>query len=183
MKFQSLGFNINLCLGLALAFWLSACKAPGTAEPKPHQKPGKEQALLALHLETHADGTPHSSNITVPRGATTPLSVEATPFLDSGSLLEAAVVETDKFGGFAMKLQFNQHGIFALDTITSANRGRHLAILCQYGDKRWLAAPLITRRVSDGLLQFAADVSREEADYIVRGLNNVAAKLKKKGAL
>lgn len=183
MKFRRSGINTYLCACAALALFLTGCTSPEEAKPKPNQKKGKEQALLMLHIETVADGTPYSRSITVPRNSTSPLTIEARPFLDNGSLLEAAVVNTDKFGGFAIQLQFNQHGIFALDTITSSSRGKHIAILCHYGQERWLAAPTVTRRISNGLMQFTADVSREEAEYVVRGLNNVAAKLKKKGAL
>ena len=58
---------------------------------------------------------------------------------------------------------------------------RRLAIAAQFGEKevqmRWLAAPVIRKRVTDGILAFTPDASREETELIVRGLNNVAVKL------
>ena len=50
----------------------------------------------------------------------------------------------------------------------------------QFGEMRWLAAPMITRQIQDGIFVFTPDASREEAERIVRGVNNVVAKLNKK---
>ena len=44
----------------------------------------------------------------------------------------------------------------------------------QMANGRWLAAPLITHRIGDGVLAFTPDMSRAEADQFVLGLNNVA---------
>jgi hypothetical protein len=44
-------------------------------------------------------------------------------------------------------------------------------------ESRWLAAPVIPRRISNGVLTFTPDASREEADLIAIGLNNVAKKV------
>ena len=38
-------------------------------------------------------------------------------------------------------------------------------------------APAVSKRISDGLFVFTPDASREEADEIVMGLNNVAKKM------
>jgi len=42
---------------------------------------------------------------------------------------------------------------------------------------RWLAAPLINRRMADGMITFTPDASREETEKFVEGLNNSAKKL------
>ena len=42
---------------------------------------------------------------------------------------------------------------------------------------RWLAAPLIGHRNATGVLAFTPDLSREEAQQLVIGLNNNAAKM------
>ena len=42
---------------------------------------------------------------------------------------------------------------------------------------RWLAAPMITRPIENGVIAFTPDCTREEADIFVLGLNNVAIKL------
>ena len=55
-----------------------------------------------------------------------------------------------------------------------------MPIFCQFGEKlgkaRWLAAPVISRRNSNGLLVFTPDADREEAAEIELGLNNLARK-------
>jgi hypothetical protein len=43
-------------------------------------------------------------------------------------------------------------------------------------DCRWLAAPVISHRIGDGVLVFTPDATREEAEEIALGLNNVAKK-------
>jgi len=47
-------------------------------------------------------------------------------------------------------------------------------------NERWLAAPVISRRIPDGVLVFTPDASRAEADDIVLGLNNIAREVEKK---
>ncbi len=83
-----------------------------------------------------------------------------------------------------MRIEFNDHGRMALESVTAANPSRLIVIFTQFGtdelDKgSWLAAPRIPRRVSDGVLVFTPSVPREVAEDIVLGLNNVAAKQKK----
>jgi preprotein translocase subunit SecD len=84
-------------------------------------------------------------------------------------------------GGFEISLQFNREGTWLLEQYSSANRGRKIAVFCEFGvelkEHRWLAAPVVSKRISDGLLVFTPDASREEAEEIVRGLNNVAKKM------
>jgi hypothetical protein len=67
-----------------------------------------------------------------------------------------------------------------LDTVTTANKSKRIAILAIFPEKRWIAAPLINQRNASGVLTFTPDATREEAERIVRGLNNVAAQLRKK---
>lgn len=183
MKSRSARFNINFWLALTLGLVLSACSSTDPPKKTGNQKKGKEAALLYLYMETPLDGTQYTREVAIPRGSSTKISMEVSPLLDNGSLLEASIVDIDKFGSFAIRLQFNQHGILAIDNATTGNRGRHLGILCHFGKERWLAAPVISRRISDGFLQFVPDATRAEAEYIVLGLNNVAKKLKKSGAL
>jgi hypothetical protein len=53
-------------------------------------------------------------------------------------------------------------------------------VFCKFGrDPRWLAAPQITKHLSAGVFTFTPDATREEAERIVTGLNNVAEKVKK----
>ncbi len=82
-------------------------------------------------------------------------------------------------GLFSIRLKFNWEGTAILDSFTSSNPGRRIAIMGDFGGKRWLASPLIRQRISNGVLTFTPDATREEADKIVRGLNNVAREVKK----
>jgi hypothetical protein len=71
-----------------------------------------------------------------------------------------------------------------LEQYSAGNPGRHFVIFGQWGDKlangRWLAAPLITHRIANGVLTFTPDLSRPEADQMVLGLSNVAQFYKNK---
>ena len=37
----------------------------------------------------------------------------------------------------------------------TAHRGRRIGIFSQFGDARWLAAPVMNKRIADGVLVFA----------------------------
>jgi preprotein translocase subunit SecD len=84
-------------------------------------------------------------------------------------------------GGFALRIQFDHRGTILLEEYTTANRGRMVAIFSQFGDElkdyRWLAAPVISRPITDGVLIFTPDTNREEAEEIATGLNNVSKKV------
>jgi hypothetical protein len=95
--------------------------------------------------------------------------------------LGARIIDTP--GGFAVEIQFDQTSGLMLEQYSAANPGLHFVIFGQWGEKvsdsRWLAAPLITRRIANGQLSFTPDLTRVEAERFVLGLNNVAKKLKK----
>jgi hypothetical protein len=172
MVFRLHSFNIYLLL-LVLGL-LPACKTT-TADGK---KRSKEISTLRLYLEVNSDGTPHNSGVAVYRGKPTMVNVNKEPILTEGDVQEAAVVEA--LGGFVIKIQFNRHGSLVLENTTTAYRGRRIAIQSQFGESRWLGAPLIASRITNGTYVFTPDASREEAERIVRGLNNVAAQIKKR---
>ena len=56
------------------------------------------------------------------------------------------------------------------------------AQISDLAENRWLAAPVIPSRIGNGVLTFTPDASREEADQIVLGLNNVAKKVQDKSS-
>ena len=166
-------FNTYLFL-LALAL-LVGCK---TTEERRHDK-----AITAfrLHLEASHGGTDSTAVIEI---AGAQLYVSNSPFLDETSVTNAAVVDT-RDGGFAIQVRFDRHGTLVLDTVTTGNRGRHLAIFTQFGpgkleQKRWLGAPYIGSSIAGGVLIFTPNSTRAEAEQMVQGLNNVAKKFKKK---
>jgi preprotein translocase subunit SecD len=90
----------------------------------------------------------------------------------------ASVVE-DR-GTFFIRIQFDHIGTSLLNATTLANPGRRIAVASQFPGLRWVAAPQIQGRIADGVFTFTPDASREEAERIVRGLNNGIALAKKK---
>ncbi len=167
-------FNIFLTLGTALVF-AAGC----------HTTDDKPLAALRVHLEAGPNAGNSSETVPVYRANPVLVTVESSPFLTEADVAEAKVV--DAIGGFALQIQFDRHGTWLLEMYSTANSGRHMAIFSQWGGKpgsaRWLAAPLIHRRISNGLLIFTADATRDEVEQIALGLNNVAEKNKKRSKL
>lgn len=137
----------------------------------------KEKSNLRIHAETGGQGG-MSSAISVIRSAPVLLNIEREPLLDEHNV-EGATVEEQR-GGFVIRIKFDRQGAWILERATVVNRGRHLAIHSDFGTARWLAAPLVTGKNSTGEIVFTPDCTREEADRMVRGLNNVVRKLKRK---
>jgi SecDF, P1 head subdomain len=178
MKIRWRAFNLFL-----LPVALSLAAGCGTTGPNHKTTPSdrdlkKEVSTLFLHLEVNPDGTGQEWQVPIPRDDPVFVNVSKTPFLDVGSLAHAAVVN-ETHGIFAIKLQFDRHGALLLENVTASNSGQRIAIFSQFGQDRWLAAPRITGRISNGVLSFTPDATRAEAERIVQGLNNVVAKLQK----
>jgi preprotein translocase subunit SecD len=80
-------------------------------------------------------------------------------------------------GGFTLQIRFDRLGTQILENHTASRPGSRLAIFSEFGERlekaRWLAAPVIRHRISDGLLVFTPDADREEAGQIALGLNNL----------
>jgi hypothetical protein len=160
------GFFMLLVLALA-----AGC---GTTEERARKK---EQSNLRIHAETGGQSD-MSSAISVIRASPIRLNIEREPLLDEHNVV-AALVEEQR-GGFVIRVKFDRQGDWILEQASVVNRGRHLAIFSDFGEGRWLAAPLITGKNSSGEIVFTPDCTRAEADRIVRGLNNVTRKLKRK---
>jgi hypothetical protein len=169
-------FNIYL-LGLLMVAMAAAC---GCRTPEERQQ-RRLLSTLRLHLEASQDGTKQDEVVPVYRANPVWVRVTKQPFLNESQVSEAAVV--DVVGGFALHLEFDHEGKALLEQCTAANRGRKIAIFSQFGnelkDYRWLAAPLISRRISDGVLVFTPDATRAEAAEIAQGLNNVSKQVHK----
>jgi preprotein translocase subunit SecD len=161
--------RFNIYLGLLLASVIAGgCQ---TAARK-----SKVISALRLHLEVYPDGTDRSQPVPVYRGSPVMINVESTPFLHEAYVSNARLVDAD--GGFAIQIQFDSHGARLLELYSTAHKGKHFAIFSQFGEtadqSRWLAAPLVSRNITDGLFAFTPDATREEAERIVSGLNRVA---------
>jgi preprotein translocase subunit SecD len=162
-------FNTYLLCGMLLVAQFG-CK---TSEKK---KAAKQKAALGLHLEVSRDDLGRGKDVPISRASSVKVYVDKEPFLDEGLITEARLI--DDRGGFSIYVQLEKRGAWLLEQYTGTNPGRHIAIHGQWGEKfektRWLGAPQITRRVSDGRFMFTPDATREEAEQLVRGLNNVA---------
>ena len=137
----------------------------------------KDATTLRLHQEVNRDGTDRSAPVPVYRASPMYVNVENAPFITEGHIVKASVIEA--LGSFQIMVQFDRRGTWLLEQYTTAHRGRRIGIFSQFGDARWLAAPMTNKRISDGVLVFTPDASREEADRIVLGLNNVAKEAQK----
>ena len=134
-----------------------------------------------MHIEVSPDPGGTSENISMLRSDPVLVTIKREPILTEGNIVSAKVI--DARGGFALEIKFDENGTWLLEQYSAANPGRHFAIFGQWGEKnsdgRWLANPVISRRISNGTLAFTADCEREEADQLVLGLNNVAKQIHK----
>lgn len=180
MKICQISFNIILLIiTLCIAGCQSTNPAKKDSKSATKKKPSKKEAtVLRIHPVINRDNTDRSLAISVYRFNPMTFYVDRMPLIDEGYIQQAAVVTNA--GTYEIYLQFNQSGVNVLDTITSSFKGRHVAIYCEFGESRWLAAPIITGRIANGVYSFTPDASREETERIVRGLNNVAGSLQPK---
>ncbi|MFZ0826646.1 MAG: hypothetical protein WAO02_04410 [Verrucomicrobiia bacterium] len=164
-------FNIYLALAVLLAL---ACGCQ-TSKKKP------QTAAVRVHIEVSPDPTGETQPISVIRSDPVLVTIKREPILTEANLLEAKIIDAQ--GGFALQFKFDENGTWILEQYSAANPGRHFAIWGQWSEKavdsRWLAAPLITRRIAGGTLVFTPDCSREEADQLVPGLNEAAQEIHK----
>ena len=172
MNFSAGRFNLYLWT-LAVSLLLAAGCATG-------KKSDKQTAALRVHIQS-TESISTGETIKVLRSQPMLVPIVADPILTESHVASASLLETP--GGFAVEIKFNQTGTWMLEQYTGSNPGKHLAIFGQWSDKlvdgRWLAAPVISHRIANGLLSFTPDASREEVEQFVKGLNNVAKKIRK----
>jgi hypothetical protein len=134
---------------------------------------------IRIHIESSANAEGQGQTVSVLRADPVLVTIAKEPVLTEADLLSAALIETP--GGFSIELKFDETGTWTLEQFSSAYAGKHFVIYGQWGEKlkdgRWLAAPLITGRNASGLLAFTPDMTREEAQQLVPGLNYMAKKI------
>jgi hypothetical protein len=166
MKVWAQRFNIYLTLAAALAL-VCGCQT---------EKPKKPTAALRVHIEASPDTLGASQTVSVLRVDPVLVTIAQQPILTEANLIAARILDAP--GGYAIEVRFDETGTWILEQYTAANPGRHLVIFGQWGenlaDGRWLAAPLVTRRIGNGTLAFTPDMSRPEAEQFVLGLTHVA---------
>jgi SecDF, P1 head subdomain len=166
MKVWARRFNIYLTLAAALAL-LCGCLT---------EKPEQPAAALRIHIEAGGDTLGTSEVVSVLRADPVAVTIAKQPILTEANIIAAKLVDAP--AGFAIEIRFDETGTWILEQYTADNPGRHFVIFGQWGEKladgRWLAAPLITHRIGNGVLAFTPDMSRPEAEQFVLGLTHVA---------
>ena len=171
MKVLARQFNIYLALAILMGVVCGCQTSPQD----------KVDAVLRVHIEENPDPAGTSKTISVLRSDPVLVTIKKEPILTEANIVTAKVM--DATGGFDIEIKFDENGTWLLEQYSAANPGRHFVIFAQWSEKpvagRWLAAPIITHRIADGVLAFTPDCSREEADQLVPGLNNVSKKNRK----
>jgi len=168
MLIRVLRYNTYL---VALLICVAGCQTP-------ESKHKRQVSTLRVHLEVFADSSGSNKSVSIGRASPMTMIIQKEPFISESEVVSAHVVEDQ--GGFTLQIQMDEHGTRVLEMFTASYPGKHLAIFCEFGEKldkaRWLAAPKINRRISNGLLIFTPDADREEAAQIELGFNNLARK-------
>ncbi|MBX3746475.1 MAG: hypothetical protein KF833_14300 [Verrucomicrobiae bacterium] len=173
------------CLPLLLAgTLLAAPTATAASRPNPPSAESKGRKpkpvnQVRVHVENRHDLPERTLPVQVGRSDPMHFTVEKLPILNEVHIDRAALLEEG--GLFRVQLRFNRIGARILESYSSAAAGRHLLIVTDIdGESRWLAAPVIRQRISDGSLAFTPDASREEMERLVRGLNEAIEKRRKR---
>ncbi|MFM2082495.1 MAG: hypothetical protein RL380_1186 [Verrucomicrobiota bacterium] len=168
MKTRAFHFNIIL-LAVCLAGGVAGCATMGGRD--------KEMSSVELYQEVNLDGTTFSQAVAVGRVAPVAVNIESSPFADERDVESVALVE--ELGGFAVRLALNRHGTMVLENLTRSNPNRRVVVFGDFNEKRWLAAPRLSRPIGNGVLVFTPDASRAEAERFVRGLSNAVVRIQK----
>jgi len=163
-------FNLYLLTALVavLAFGCQTAK----------DKKDKQLATLRIHIGSGPEDIDRAIQVPIYRAQPIQVQVQRDAVLTEAHVAGARVV--DVLGGFELLIQMNRQGTWLLQQFSASYSGRNYAVFSQFGEKgkesRWLAAPKFNRIISNGILQFTPDCSREEAEEIAKGLNNLAKK-------
>ena len=166
MNFYARSFNLYLLVALLIGGLAGGCAS------EKHKKDKDKLGTLRVHVASHGNLPDHGETVKVLRANPVEVTISSDAILSEGNVLKASVIDTPG-GGFAIKVQFDETGAWTLEQNAAANPGGHFVIFGQWPGStgRWLAAPIITRRIANGELIFNADCSREEARKLVDGVN------------
>lgn len=166
LPFRRLG--LALAALLALAASAAAATSTNTAAKGREKKP-KDPEFLRVYFESPRDTTARAMEARVGRSRPMVITVEKLPILSESHIKIVEVVSGE--GGHSLRITFNRMGRRLLENYTATGIGRRLVLQTQFDEEaRWLGAPRITRRISDGILLFAPDATPEELDRLVRGV-------------
>jgi preprotein translocase subunit SecD len=174
MKVYTPRFNLFLALALLLA---TLCGCSTVAGWFKHDQPS---AALRVHIELAPDNVVSgpanmAETVTLFRADPVQVTVDKDPILTEANVVAIKLINTPEAP--AIDVRFDENGTWILEQASASNPGRHFVIYGQWGKKmkdgRWLAAPLITQRINDGILSFTPDMSRDEAGQFILGMSNV----------
>jgi hypothetical protein len=172
MNFCRLRFNLYL-LPAALLALVTGCSSMNLFH---HEK--EQVGILRIHVESESSAAGANKSISVLRSQPVEVNIATDPILTEADVLSARLLGGP--GGFSVELKFEETAGWRLEQYSATNPGKHLAIFAQWSDKladgRWLAAPIMQRRMAGGVLTFSADASHEEMETWVKALNALAKK-------
>ena len=170
MKVYSRQFNLFLALALLPALFCGCSMFGSRNEPLAGMRVYMEVAPGAV-----VAGGNETKTVSVLRSSPVTVTIDKDPVLTEANLVAAKVIRTPDAP--AIEVRFDENGTWILEQYTAANPGRHFVIFGSWGkdlkNTRPLAAPLITQRINDGILSFTPDMTLDEANAFVQGLNNV----------
>ncbi len=153
--------------------------APASKSGKKAKKP-KPLERLRIHLESRHDLAERSLLAQLGTDESLKFSIERLPILNEVHV-ETAVLIDEPGGSYQMQVRFNSIGSKLLEGYSASAAGRHLLIMTDVdGEARWIGAPLIRRRIADGVISFAPTVSRDIIERLVFGLNDAIRKKRKR---
>ena len=173
MIIRRFGFNSYLLLSLLPVLGIG-CQTEKSKEEH-------EYATFTVHVEIRDRQSDSAKLISVLRSSPMTLTVDKEPFLNESMVKSAKVIDIPD-GGFQLQIEFTKHGGLILEQASARSLGKRFAIYSEFGRQtarqvfpqaRWLAAPKIEKRISNGMLTFTPDADRKEADEIALALNNL----------
>ena len=194
MKERRSSFNLFLSLAALILCWgvHGATPEEKKLEKDLEQKKkieAKQMAQIRVYREViefsgraSELGTLGVNKATVGRSDPVEMTVQREAVLDERDVKRATLVE-QRDQSFSIAVEFVQRGSMVLHMNSVAAKGQRLVIAARWSNgtnvfNRWIAAPLMRRALDQGVIVFTPDMSREESVLFVRGLNNVAVKLK-----
>jgi len=175
MNFYMRRFNLFFWPA-ALGLLLSGCAAGHWGGLFHHH--GAQIALLRVHVESESSLAGTTQTISVLRSQPVAVNISTDVIMTEADVVAARLL--DAGAGLAVEVKFEDTAGWRLEQYSAINPGKHLAIFAQWGnqpaDGRWLAAPLMVRRMAGGVLVFTPDASHAEMEQWVKGLNETAKK-------
>lgn len=166
--------RFNIYLAALAAVLLISCETTGSSSGK---KKGKEASTFRMYIESRREMPDRTREISVYRENPVKLLVYKEPVIDERHLAKVEVIDAKE--GFVMVVRMNPEGTLLLQNISAGERGKRLVVESMFTELRFLGALYLARNIPDGILVFQPDATREEAERIVRGINNLIKEINK----